>query len=253
MTGGCDKNLTPGQQLGNRRCPGVVELGEDVVEQEDGWMVVPVGEPVHVTLTSPDVVHSFYVPIFLFKRDAIPGRTNTFEFTVEEEGTYRGQCAEFCGYQHAFMAFEVIAEPPEQYEAWAEQQRREAGEPSDPRGQRGKAVFLGSTCVMCHTIQGTDANAIRGPDLTHVAGRERIAAVSMVAGSSTQISIRSKPRSFTLSMRSRVLLEKGDVQMNVLAPNCMAGSCQGCSIVSRPSLALDRTTALATATRACEP
>jgi cytochrome c oxidase subunit 2 len=86
-------------------------------------MVVPVGEPVHVTLTSPDVIHSFYVPIFLFKRDAIPGRPNTFEFTVEEEGTYGGQCAEFCGVNHDRMTFSVRAVPRAEYEAWLSEQR----------------------------------------------------------------------------------------------------------------------------------
>ena len=90
-------------------------------------MVVPVGEPVHVALTSPDVIHSFYVPLFLFKRDAIPGRTNTFEFTVEEEGTYRGQCAEFCGVNHDRMTFSVRAVPRAEYEAWLSQHRAAPG------------------------------------------------------------------------------------------------------------------------------
>ena len=90
-------------------------------------MVVPVGEPVHVTLTSPDVIHSFYVPIFLFKRDAIPGRPNTFEFTVEVEGTYRGQCAEFCGVNHDRMTFAVRAVPRAEYEAWLAEQRAQPG------------------------------------------------------------------------------------------------------------------------------
>jgi len=81
-------------------------------------MVVPVGEPVHVVLTSVDVIHSFYVPAFLFKRDAIPGRPNTFEFTVQEEGTYNGQCAEFCGVNHDRMTFSVKAVPRPAYEAW---------------------------------------------------------------------------------------------------------------------------------------
>ncbi len=95
-------------------------------------MVVPVDEPVHVTLTSPDVIHSFYVPLFLFKRDAIPGRTNTFEFTVEEEGTYRGQCAEFCGVNHDLMTFSVRAVPRAEYEAWLSEQRAGTGTPGTP-------------------------------------------------------------------------------------------------------------------------
>jgi cytochrome c oxidase subunit 2 len=94
---------------------------------EPAVMVVPVGEPVHVTLTSPDVVHSFYVPAFLFKRDAVPGRPNQFEFTVKEEGTYGGQCAEFCGINHDRMKFSVRAVPRAEYEAWLAQQRSEQG------------------------------------------------------------------------------------------------------------------------------
>jgi cytochrome c oxidase subunit II len=93
-------------------------------------MVVPVGEPVHVTLTSPDVIHSFYVPVFLFKRDAIPGRPNTFDFTVQEEGTYRGQCAEFCGVNHDRMTFAVKAVPRAEYEAWLSE--RHAGPRATP-------------------------------------------------------------------------------------------------------------------------
>jgi cytochrome c oxidase subunit II len=95
-------------------------------------MVVPVGEPVHVTLTSPDVIHSFYVPLFLFKRDAIPGRPNTFEFTVQEEGTYRGQCAEFCGVNHDLMTFSVKAVPRGDYDAWLAEQRANAGFSGSP-------------------------------------------------------------------------------------------------------------------------
>jgi cytochrome c oxidase subunit 2 len=86
-------------------------------------MVIPVGEPVHVTLTSPDVIHSFYVPVFLFKRDATPGRPTEFEFTVEEPGAYGGQCAEFCGVGHAAMTLTVRAVPRTEYEAWLAQMR----------------------------------------------------------------------------------------------------------------------------------
>ena len=85
---------------------------------EDGGMVVPVGEPVHVTLRSPDVIHAFYVPKFLFKRDVVPGKVNAFDFTVEEPGTYRGQCAELCGSFHGSMIFEVHALPKAEFDAW---------------------------------------------------------------------------------------------------------------------------------------
>lgn len=90
-------------------------------------MVVPVGEPVHVTLSSPDVIHSFYVPAFLFKRDATPGRPTEFEFTVEEPGAYAGQCAEFCGVGHAAMNLTVRAVSRVDYEAWLARNRSLAG------------------------------------------------------------------------------------------------------------------------------
>jgi cytochrome c oxidase subunit II len=90
-------------------------------------MVVPVGEPVHVTLSSPDVIHSFYVPLFLFKRDATPGRPTEFEFTVEEAGAYGGQCAEFCGVGHAAMKLTVRAVSRADYEAWLVQPHAAAG------------------------------------------------------------------------------------------------------------------------------
>ena len=85
---------------------------------EDGGLVLPVGEPVHISLTSPDVIHAFYVPKFLFKRDVVPGKLNTFDFTVEEPGTFRGQCAELCGPYHGSMVFEVHAKPKAEFEAW---------------------------------------------------------------------------------------------------------------------------------------
>jgi cytochrome c oxidase subunit 2 len=81
-------------------------------------IVVPVGQPIQVTLTAADVVHAFYVPQFLFKRDAVPGRESTFQFTVDAEGTYRGQCAEFCGIYHSRMPFTIRAVSRETYDAW---------------------------------------------------------------------------------------------------------------------------------------
>jgi cytochrome c oxidase subunit 2 len=85
---------------------------------EDGGLVLPVGKPVHITLTSADVIHAFYVPKFLFKRDVVPGKTNAFDFTVDEPGTYRGQCAELCGPFHGSMVFEVHALPEADFQAW---------------------------------------------------------------------------------------------------------------------------------------
>ena len=90
-------------------------------------VVVPVGQPIRFVITSDDVIHSFYVPQFLFKRDVLPGRQNVFDITVEEAGTYRGQCAEFCGVGHAAMPFTVRAVTPDAYAAWLASERAAGG------------------------------------------------------------------------------------------------------------------------------
>jgi cytochrome c oxidase subunit 2 len=137
---------------------------------------IPVGRPVLLTLKSNDVIHSFWVPNLHGKKDLIPGRTSTLQLQADAPGTYRGQCAEFCGAQHAFMAFFVVAEAPEAFERWAEAQRRPAAEPRDAQQARGREIFLSGSCMLCHAIQGTGANARKGPDLTHVASRATLAA-----------------------------------------------------------------------------
>jgi cytochrome c oxidase subunit 2 len=137
---------------------------------------VPVGKPVVLKLQSPDVIHSFWVPNLAPKKDLIPGRSMTMQFQADKPGIYRGQCAEFCGYQHAKMAFLVIAEEPQQYEQWAKAQREAARSPQTDVEKRGQQVFLSTPCIMCHTIQGTSANAKAAPDLTHVASRQTLAA-----------------------------------------------------------------------------
>jgi cytochrome c oxidase subunit 2 len=137
---------------------------------------VPVGRPVVVTLRSSDVIHSLWIPSLAGKRDLIPGRTATIAFQADQPGIYRGQCAEFCGFQHAFMAFEVHAQAPADYEAWRQQQLAPAPEPTDAQAQRGKMLFQSVQCAMCHAIQGTLAQAHQAPDLTHFASRRTIAA-----------------------------------------------------------------------------
>jgi cytochrome c oxidase subunit 2 len=137
---------------------------------------IPVGRPVVISLKSSDVIHSFWVPNLHGKKDMIPGRTTVIKLRADKPGVYRGQCAEFCGMQHAKMALLVIAEPLEQYEAWAEQQRRPAAAPATRTALRGQQIFMGITCVMCHTVKGTLAQGNLGPDLTHVASRRTIAA-----------------------------------------------------------------------------
>jgi cytochrome c oxidase subunit 2 len=137
---------------------------------------VPVGRPVIITLKSADVIHTFWLPNLHGKKDMIPGRTSLIQFRADKAGTWRGQCAEFCGFEHAFMAFQVVAEPNERYESWADAQRREASNVLNASESRGRQVFMERSCVMCHTIQGTGANASFGPDLTHVASRGILAA-----------------------------------------------------------------------------
>ena len=139
-------------------------------------MHIPVGRPVIVTLNADDVIHSFWVPSLHGKKDLIPGRTATIQFRADKPGRYRGQCAEYCGLEHAYMAFEVVAMPPQEYEAWADAQRQAAPDPGDAQAQRGRELFLTGSCMLCHAIRGTTAGARKAPDLTHVAGRAQLAA-----------------------------------------------------------------------------
>jgi cytochrome c oxidase subunit 2 len=137
---------------------------------------IPVGRPVLLELTSHDVIHSFWVPNLHGKKDLIPGYVTTLWIQADQPGVFRGQCAEFCGHQHAHMAFLVIAEPPEAFAAWFEAQQHPAVEPSEALQQRGQEVFLSSSCGLCHTIRGTPAGAKAAPDLTHLASRQTLAA-----------------------------------------------------------------------------
>jgi cytochrome c oxidase subunit II len=140
-------------------------------------IVIPVGVPVTLHLQSTDVIHSFWVPNLHGKRDLIPGRpAKTFTLQADRPGVYRGQCAEFCGYQHANMALWVTALPMAEYARWVEASRLPSRAPSTASQRKGQGVFLNSPCPLCHTIQGTPANGKTGPDLTHFASRRSIAA-----------------------------------------------------------------------------
>jgi cytochrome c oxidase subunit 2 len=136
---------------------------------------IPVGVPVVLNALSRDVIHSFWVPELHGKRDLIPGITTQTWIQADKPGVYRGQCAEFCGHQHAKMAFTVVAHPVADFQAWLQQQRRPAVMPTDER-RRGHDLFMSHSCVTCHTIRGTQAGSRVGPDLTHVASRQMIAA-----------------------------------------------------------------------------
>ena len=137
---------------------------------------IPVGRPVMIRETSNDVIHSFWVPNLHGKRDLIPGRVNTLWIQADRPGRYRGQCAEFCGMQHAHMAMWIVAEPEAQFQQWLSHQLDPAPPPADPELARGQQVFLNSACVLRHTIRGTPASGMTAPDLTHLASRMTIAA-----------------------------------------------------------------------------
>lgn len=138
---------------------------------------IPVGQPVALALETADVIHSFWVPQLAGKLDMIPGRTNVLTLHATSPGISRGQCAEFCGGAHAFMAFHVVALPQEEFSAWLEQ---EAGPAARTQARRaGFAIFDGLGCGGCHTIRGTSARGRIGPDLTHVGGRLSLAAATL--------------------------------------------------------------------------
>lgn len=139
---------------------------------------VPVGRAVQIKLRSADVIHSFWVPSLGGKRDLVPGYRSVVWFRADTAGVYRGQCAEFCGLQHAHMAMFVVAEPSDKFEAWLAASRAPATPPTDSATQYGQRVFMTRGCASCHAIAGTDAWATVGPDLTHLKARATIAAGS---------------------------------------------------------------------------
>ena len=137
---------------------------------------LPVGRAVTLGLTSHDVIHSLWVPALAGKIDMVPGRVHQLRLQADRPGVYRGQCAEFCGEQHARMALHVVAQPPEDFERWLQAQNQPAQAPREPLAQRGAQVFAEQRCTACHTVRGLGPDAAIGPDLTHVASRLHIAA-----------------------------------------------------------------------------
>lgn len=135
-------------------------------------LVIPAGVPVQLNLRSRDVVHSFWVPKLAGKMDMIPGQTNRIRIEADRPGIYRGQCSEFCGVQHAQMAFSVIALAPADFEAWWKHQLEPAG--NDPNAAPQQAFI--ERCSSCHTVRGLPAGGILGPDLSHFGSRRTIAA-----------------------------------------------------------------------------
>ena len=140
---------------------------------------LPVGERVEVWLTSDNVIHSFWIPAISGKIDMIPGRTTHLSLEPTRTGTFRGTCAEYCGTSHALMAFPVAVLEKNAFDAWLSAEARPAQEPATPLTRRGRELFLENGCSACHTIRGTPAAGVIGPDLTHVGGRMSLAAATL--------------------------------------------------------------------------
>ena len=136
---------------------------------------IPVGKPIRFNLIGGDVIHSFWVPALSGKMDTIPGQTNTMWLEADRPGTYRGQCTEYCGKQHAHMGFTITAEPEADYEAWLAHQREPAPAPATPQLAQDQGVFVGR-CGECHAVQGTPAHGQFGPNLSHLMLRKSLAA-----------------------------------------------------------------------------
>ena len=137
---------------------------------------LPIDRPAVIKLVANDVIHSFWVPNLAGKTDLIPGRTNYIAVTPRRLGQFRGQCAEFCGFQHAQMAFDVFVETPQAFSAWQQAQLQPSAQPTSGDAVAGRAVFTSRACNMCHAIDGVRQGQSVGPDLTHVASRTHIAA-----------------------------------------------------------------------------
>jgi cytochrome c oxidase subunit II len=170
--------------------PGTQRLTIDVIGHQWWWEVrypqqgfttandmhIPVGEQVELRLTTADVLHSFWVPQLSAKTDMIAGQVNHMSVQASRAGVYRGQCAEFCGLQHANMIFYVVAEPPAVFQAWLARQAKGPSPPTNPTLVRGEQTFMNSACVACHTIKNTAAHGTLGPDLSNLGGRLSIGA-----------------------------------------------------------------------------
>jgi cytochrome c oxidase subunit 2 len=139
---------------------------------------IPMNRPVVLKVTSRDVIHSFWVPNLQGKRDLIPGYITSLWVQASRTGIFRGQCAEFCGMQHAHMAFDIVVESDEEFAKWLDAMRQPSGDPPDTV-RRGRDVFMQARCAACHTIRGSDAAAQTAPDLTHIASRSSLGAGSL--------------------------------------------------------------------------
>jgi cytochrome c oxidase subunit 2 len=139
---------------------------------------LPTGRPINIEVQTQDVMHSFWVPALHGKVDLIPGQANYIRLEASQPGTYTGQCAEYCGAEHARMRMLAIAEPADEYAAWQDAQRKSGAEPTTQDAIAGQHIFLSGPCAMCHEVRGTVAGGRVAPDLTHIGSRRLIAANS---------------------------------------------------------------------------
>jgi cytochrome c oxidase subunit II len=146
---------------------------------------IPVGVPVEIRLQSADVIHSFWIPELHGKMDLVPTRINHITIQADQPGVYRGECAEFCGLQHAHMGFMVVAESEADFNNWVSAQQQPAPAPTEEEAVQGQQVFFSAGCVYCHTVRGLDDKSVDrsavdlGPDLTHLNSRLTIASGSL--------------------------------------------------------------------------
>lgn len=137
---------------------------------------IPVGKALSIRLDATDVLHEFWVPELARKMTTVPGHPNHIWIEADQARTYLGVCSEFCGTEHAWMRFLLISESPEEFDAWEKAQLQPAPKPANDVAARGLALFLASSCVNCHAINGTAAKAQFAPDLTHFASRKQLGA-----------------------------------------------------------------------------
>lgn len=139
---------------------------------------LPAGQPVKLLLRATDVIHSFWAPNLDGKTDMIPGMTNVAWLNIPQPGVYRGQCAEYCGTQHSLMAFKVVVQPQGEFQHWLDRQSQPAAAEAMALSE-GRRVFRERGCADCHSIRGTLARGELGPDLTHLASRQTLAAATL--------------------------------------------------------------------------
>jgi cytochrome c oxidase subunit 2 len=173
--------------------PGPADVAVEVIGNQFWWEIryggggpvtanelhIPAGREVDVTLRSPDVIHSFWVPRLAGKVDLIPGQETSIRVRADEPGVYRGICAEFCGTAHARMHFLVVAETDEEFQAWLAREQADAAPPAGAQAAEGRRLFESAGCGACHTVRGTAAGGTAGPDLTHVGSRRTLAAATV--------------------------------------------------------------------------